>query len=356
MTELSLFNPIKLGNLELKNRIVMAPMTRSRATADHIPVDIMAEYYKQRACAGLIITEGTAPSPNGEGYPRTPGLYTPAQIEAWKKITQAVHEAGSKIFVQLMHVGRIAHPLNKAADAETLAPSAIPAKVNMYTDQQGLLDLPTPKAMTSADILRTIAEYKKATEYAFEAGFDGVELHAANGYLPMQFLSSHTNHRTDEYGGSVENRIRFVLEVLEAMISVQGPDKVGIRISPGAVFNDIADDDPLATYTALLTAIDPLNLVYVHSVRSPNPDLDVFKLVRDHYHGVSIVNGGFTFGTGTAIVESGLADMVAYGTSFLANPDLVERFKQHASLNPPDARTFYTPGKEGYLDYPFLDH
>jgi N-ethylmaleimide reductase len=350
----SLFDPISLGGLELHHRIVMAPMTRSRCTPDHVPTDIMVEYYKQRATAGLIITEGTSPSPNGDGYPRTPGIYTPEQCAAWKKITQGIHEAGGKVFLQLMHVGRIAHPLNKAADAETIAPSANRALVNMFTDQEGLKDTVMPREILTKEIPQIIDEYKKATQRAFECGFDGVELHAANGYLPMQFLSSNTNRRTDQYGGSLENRLRFVIEVLKAMISVAGANKIGIRISPGGEFNDIHDSNPLETYTALLQAINPLQLVYLHSVRAPDPALDVFTLVRTHFKGLSIINGGFTFGTGEAAVAAGLADMVAYGTSYLANPDLPERFKQSASLNPPDPRTFYTPGPEGYLDYPFL--
>jgi N-ethylmaleimide reductase len=226
--------------------------------------------------------------------------------------------------------------------------------MDMYTDQEGMKKTVIPHALTIDEIREVIEEYRIATQNAFDCGFDGIELHAANGYLPCQFLSSNTNQRTDEYGGSAENRIRFVLELLEAMTAVQGPEKIGIRISPFSNFNVINDANPIETYTTLLKAIDPLKLAYVHSMRAPNPDIDIFKLVRDHYHGLSMINGGFTADMAEAAIESGLADMVSFGTSFLANPDLVERFKKHAELNKADAGTFYTPGPKGYTDYPYL--
>jgi N-ethylmaleimide reductase len=350
----SLFDPISLGGLELRNRIVMAPMTRSRATQDHTPIELMAEYYQQRAGAGLIITEGTAPSPDGEGYPRTPGIYTPEQCAGWKKITQAVHEAGGKIFLQIMHVGRIAQSLNKAANAKTVSASAIRAAGQMFTDKAGMQEMDMPRALETSEIPSVIADYKKATENAFQSGFDGVELHCANGYLPNQFLASGTNMRTDQYGGSVENRIRFVLELLDAMIAIQGPEKIGIRISPGGTFNDMSDANPVETYSTLLKALNPLKLAYVHTLRSPDKNIDAFKLVRDHYQGLSMINGGFTEITGEEAIASGLADLVSFGTSFLANPDLVERFKKHAALNKPNPATFYTPGNTGYTDYPTM--
>lgn len=354
MTNPTLFDPIRIDGIELKNRIIMAPMTRSRAESDHTPTELMIEYYRQRAGAGLIITEGTSPSPNGEGYPRTPGIYTPKQFAEWTKITQAVHEAGGKIFLQMMHVGRIAHPLNKPAGSETVAPSAISAEMDMYTDQEGMKKTITPREIKTDEIPHIIEEYRLATQHAFECGFDGVELHAANGYLPCQFLSSNTNQRTDEYGGSAEHRIRFVLELLDAMTSVKGSEKIGIRISPAGNFNAIHDANPIETYATLLKAIDPLKLAYVHSMRAPNPDIDVFKLVRDNYHGLSMINGGFTLDMAQAAIESGLADMVSFGTLYISNPDLVERFKQHADLRKPDLGTFYTPGPKGYTDYPSL--
>jgi N-ethylmaleimide reductase len=347
----SLFDAIKLGSITLNNRIVMAPMTRSRSEPDHTPTDIMVEYYRQRATAGLIITEGTSPSPDGDGYPRTPGIYTQEQIAQWQKITQAVHEVGGKIFLQIMHVGRIAHPLNKAPSAKTVAPSAISAEMDMYTDQEGMKKTVVPHALSIDEISLVIEDYRRATQHALEAGFDGVELHAANGYLPCQFLSSNTNHRTDAYGGTAENRIRFVVELLKAMSSVKGADKVGIRISPQGSFNGINDANPAETYSTLLTAINPLNLAYVHSVRAPDPHFDVFTLVRNNYQGLSIINGGFTLDSAEVALESGLADMVSFGSLYIANPNLVERFKNHLELKKPNASTFYTPGPVGYIDY-----
>lgn len=293
-------------------------------------------------------------SPNGDGYPRTPSIYNQEQIIAWRKITEAVHQNHGEIFLQIMHAGRIAHPFNKLANTETVAPSAVQAQGQMYTDQQGLQAMVMPRELKTAEIPRIISEYRQAVVNAYECGFDGVELHAASGYLPTQFLSSNTNQRTDRYGGSVANRIRFVVEVLEAMCSVKGSGRVGVRIWPGSTFNDIHDENPTETYVELLKAIQPLNLLYVHSVRSPDKNIDIFKLVRDHYRGFSIVNGSFDFKSGQEVVASGMADLVSYGTLYIANPDLVERFRQGSPLNPVDEATFYTSGAKGYLDYPNL--
>lgn len=355
MSQHSLFDPVKIGNIALKNRIVMSPMTRSRASKDHIPSSLAIEYYRQRSQAGLIITEGTSPSPNGDGYARIPGIYTQEQIDAWQKITSSVHEEGSKIFLQIMHVGRVAHPLNKLANTKTVAPSAIKAEGDMYTDEQGMQPLSVPHALTENEIQDVIAEYKQATINAFKAGFNGVEFHAASGYLPNQFLSSNSNQRTDRYGGSVANRIRFLIETLEAMISVKGNGTVGMRIWPGFTFNDMHDANPIETYTELLKAVNPLKLAYIHSSCSPDPSIDAFKLVRDHFHGISIVNGGFNLQSAQNIIRSGGADLVAFASLFLANPDLVERFKQNTSFNEADKNTFYTPGAKGYIDYPYLE-
>lgn len=354
MTTKSLFDPLQMGKLLLQNRVVMAPMTRSRASETKVPSELAIEYYKQRSNAGLIITEGTSPSPNGDGYARVPAIYTDEQTRAWKKITDAVHSAGSKIFLQIMHTGRIGHPLNKPSSAEIVAPSAIRANSKMYTDQQGAQDMVTPRELKLEEIPKVIEEYRQATIRAFESGFDGVELHAASGYLPMQFLSSNTNLRTDKYGGSTKNRIRFVVETLEAMCSVQGADKVGIRIW-SSNFNDIHDANPLETYTELLKAITPINPVYVHSIRSSDNTLDIFKLVRDIYTGLSIVNGGFNLKTGQEAIQSDLADLISYGTHYIANPDLVKRFKENLPLNTADTSTFYTPGAKGYIDYPLYN-
>ncbi len=350
----SLFDPVTIGSIALRNRMVMSPMTRSRASKNGVPSPLAIDYYRQRSHAGLIITEGTSPSPDGDGYPRVPGIYTQEQIKAWQKITAAVHENGGKIFLQIMHVGRVAHPLNKSANAQTVAPSAIKVEGEMYTDENGLQPMPTPDALTANEILKVIEEYKQATINAFVAEFDGVEFHAASGYLPMQFLSSNSNLRTDNYGGSVTNRIRFAVEALEAMISVKGSGVVGLRIWPGLTFNDMFDANPVETYTELLKAIDPMKLAYVHSSRSPDPSINVFKLVRENFQGISIVNGGFNFQTAQEILRSNQADLVAFATSYLANPDLIERFKRNAPLNEPDKNTFYTPGEKGYTDYPLL--
>lgn len=352
MSENNLFTPITLGKVILKNRIAMAPMTRCRADNEHNPTPLMAQYYQQRANAGLIITEGTSPSPDGEGYARTPGIYTAKQQAGWKTITDAVHQAQGKIFLQMMHVGRIAHPLNKDKNAETVAPSAIKAAGQMYTDQEGLLDNTMPRALETNEISTVIHQYQQATKSAIDCGFDGVELHAANGYLPMQFLSSNSNQRKDQYGGPVENRIRFVLETLTAMIAAVGADKIGIRISPGGTFNDMNDANPNESYTTLLKALNPLNLAYVHAIRSPNPAVDAFGLLKEHYQGIKMINGGFNEQTGNAAIESGLADMISYGSLYISNPDLVDRFRKHAPVVKPHAETFYTPDSKGYTDYP----
>jgi 2,4-dienoyl-CoA reductase-like NADH-dependent reductase (Old Yellow Enzyme family) len=354
MANNTLFDPINIGKITLKNRIVMAPMTRSRASSDHIPNDLMVEYYRQRATNGLIITEGTSPHPNGDGYARTPGIYSSEQMSAWKKITAAVHEKDGKIFIQLMHVGRIAHPLNKSPDAQTVAPSAIQANTKMFTDQQGMQDMAIPRALHTEEIPDVIAQYQQATKNAFECGFDGVELHAATGYLPAQFLSSNTNLRTDQYGGSIDNRLRFVIETLTAMSRVNGSDKIGIRIWPGGEMNDIHDANPLETYTALIKALNPLNLAYLHTIKSSLAHIDAFKMSREHYQGYCMLNGGFTYDTAEEAIESGLADMISFGTLALANPDLVERFQKHAQFNQIHPATFYSPGPHGYIDYSFL--
>jgi N-ethylmaleimide reductase len=357
-----LFAPATLGKLILQNHIVMAPMTRSRATVDHIPTPIIAEYYAQRASAGLIITEGTSPSPNGEGYARIPGLYNANQVNGWKTVTKAVHEKGSKIFVQLMHTGRIGHPANLTNGGEVMAPSAVQAAGQMYTDTDGMQDHPTPHALTTEEVKAAIQEHVTAAKNAIEAGFDGVELHGANGYLLEQFLNPDSNRRTDEYGGSVENRTRFVLETAEAVGNAIGFDKTGIRLSPYGVNSDMKPyDETDETYKHLATQLNALGLVYIHLVDhsamgAPAVPANVVPMFRDAFAGTLILSGGYDADRAEADLESNKGDLIAFGRPFISNPDLVERFKTGAELAQPDFDTFYTPGEKGYTDYPTLQH
>ncbi|MCB9745071.1 MAG: alkene reductase [Alphaproteobacteria bacterium] len=346
-----LFQPTQLGAFTLKNRVVMAPMTRSRADAEGVLPDMAATYYRQRAAAGLIITEGTQPSFQGQGYCRTPGLHTDAQVAAWAKVADAVHADGGRIFVQLMHVGRIGHVDNQHGSPGLVAPSAIPAAGMMYTDTAGMQPHSTPAEMSAEDIAGVIEDFRGAARRANQAGLDGVELHAANGYLGMQFLSTSTNQRTDAYGGSAENRCRFVVEVLEAMIAELGPGRVGVRISPGGTFNDISDDDPMLTYSTLLDRLAGLPLAYIHAQRTGWPHLGVLKAKMKVPF---IVAGGFDAASGEAALQAGEAELIGFGRPYLANPDLVARMRAGAPLNEPDPGTFYTPGPKGYIDYPTL--
>ena len=354
-----LFSKSTLGKLELQNRMVMAPMTRSRSI-DNIPGDLVRDYYAQRASAGLIITEGTSPSPNGLGYPRIPGIFSSAQVAAWTPVNQAVHTHGAKIFIQLMHCGRIAHPLNLPAGARVIAPSAIAATGEMYTDAEGMKPNATPQAMTSADIKRTIEEFAQAAKNAVAAEFDGIELHAANGYLLEQFIRPNSNVRTDEYGGSIENRARFVLEVVDAAIAAIGKDKVGIRLSPFGVFNDMPDYPAMASdYTYLAQQLNARGLVYVHLVDhspmgAPEVPQSIKATIRREFKGCLILSGGYDAERAESDLATQKCDLIAVGRPFLANPDLVARWKTHAAVNAPDFSTFYTPGVKGYTDYPTL--
>lgn len=355
-----LFSKATLGHLALQNRLVMSPMTRNRAV-NNTPNPLMAEYYAQRATAGLIITEGTSPSPNGLGYPRIPGIFSPEQVVGWKPVTEAVHEQGAKIFVQLMHTGRIGHPLNLPAGARVLAPSAVAAAGEIYTDAEGLKLNAQPQEMSGADIKAAIGEFSQAAQNAVAAGFDGIELHAANGYLLEQFIRPNSNLRTDRYGGTIENRARFVLEVAEAAIIAIGKDKVGIRLSPFGVFNDMPLYDEMeADYTWLAQQLNARGLVYVHLVdhsamgAPPVPD-SIKAVFRSTFKGTLILSGGYDAARAESDLEAGKCNLVAAGRPFLANPDLVERWKTGAALNVPDPTTFYTPGAKGYIDYPVLD-
>jgi len=349
---MNLFSPITLGDYSLRNRVVMAPMTRSRADAQGVPSPLAVEYYGSRADAGLIVTEGTGPSPAGMGYPRTPGIYSPAQIAAWRKVTDAVHARGGRTFLQIMHVGRIAHSANRTIPDPPVAPSAIRAAGEMWTDTQGMQPFDLPRALELAEIPSVIGEYAQATRNALAANFDGVELHSASGYLPNQFLSTGTNKRTDAYGGSAENRIRFVLEALAAMIAAAGsPGKVGMKVSPGMAFNDIQHDDPLPTYLALAKAIAPYHIAYLHVMRA---GIGAEAALREAFPGTLLVGGGFKGDEANQALGEGRADAIVFGSTYVANPDLVRRLEKGAPLNDPDASTFFTPGPKGYTDYPVL--
>lgn len=354
-----LFSKYKLGSVELQNRLVMSPLTRSRAI-NNIPNALMMLYYQQRASAGLIITEGTSPSPNGLGYPRIPGIFSEAQVEGWRPTTAAVHQGGAKFFMQLMHTGRITHPLNLPAGARTVAPSAVAAAGEMYTDAEGMRPHPVPEAMTEADIKVAIDEYAQAARNAVKAGFDGIELHSANGYLLEQFIRPNSNQRRDGYGGPIENRARFVLEVAEAAINAIGKDKVGIRLSPYGVFNDMPLYDAMeADYTYLAQQLNARGLVYVHLVDhsatgAPTVPASIKATFRIQFRGTLILSGGYDAARAESDLASGKADLIAVGRPFLANPDLPARWKTNAPLNTPDSNTFYTPGEKGYTDYPAL--
>ena len=348
-----LFTPVKVGRYELANRIVMAPMTRSRADDAGVPGELVPVYYAQRASAGLIITEGTFPAPMGKGYVRTPGIHSDAQVAAWRKVTEAVHGEGGRIFLQLMHAGRISDPSFLPGNATPVAPSAVQPKGASYTGA-GMKPFVMPRALDTAEIPGVIEEYAQATRRALEAGFDGVELHAASGYLPMQFLSSGSNLRTDGYGGSAENRARFVVEALQAMSAAAGPDRVGIKLSPEMAFNDIADTNPVETYTTLVQAIGDLGLAYLHVALFGAPT-DYHALLRPLFRGSYLAGGGLTRESAEALLRAGKADAAVFGSLFLANPDLPLRLRRKAPLNQPDSETFYTPGAKGYIDYPTLD-
>ncbi|MFC1748899.1 alkene reductase [Pseudomonadota bacterium] len=348
----------RLGDVVLKNHIVMAPMTRCRAEGN-LPNALMATYYSQRASAGLIITEGTSPSPNGLGYPRIPGIFSQEQVEAWKPVVEAVHKQGGKIFMQLMHTGRISHSLNLPQGARVLAPSAIASSEQMFTDSEGMQPLPVPEAMTLDDIRNTIEEYAQAARNAVAAGFDGVEVHAANGYLLEQFIRPNTNQREDEYGGSIENRARFVLEVVDACTKAIGCHKVGIRLSPYGVFNEMPLYDEMeADYEYLAQELEAQDVVYVHLVDhsgqgAPEVPTSIKEIFRNEFCGTLMLSGDYNAERAEKDIPR-KADLIAVGRPFLANPNLIQRWESKAELKEPDYDTFYTPGELGYTDYPTL--
>lgn len=354
----TLFSPYQLGSLSLKNRIVMAPMTRSRAIGN-IPNDMMVDYYGSRASAGLIITEGTAPSPDGLGYARIPGMYSEQQIEGWKKVTDAVHRAGGKIFIQLMHTGRISHPLNMPEGAQIIGASPIAAaNTQMYTDQEGMKALPVPKQVAAEEIPEVIAEFVHAAKSALAAGFDGVELHGANGYLLEQFLNTASNQRTDAYGGSIENRNRLVLEVTAAVADAIGKERTGIRLSPFGAFGEMLSDETTEEqYAQLAAGLKSIGIVYIHmvdhsSMGTPAVPQSVKDSIRKEFGSTIILSGGYDPERAEADLKAGKGELVAFARPFIANPDLVQKFAAGTALIAPDPDTFYTPGEKGYTDYP----
>ncbi len=358
---MKLFEEFKSESLSLKNRMAMAPMTRSRADLNGIVSDLTVLYYTQRAGAGLIISEGINISDDALGSPLTPGLYTREQIEAWKKVTQSVHDNGGVIYAQLWHTGRIGHSSDRKG-VLPVAPSAIAIEGMQHFTMNGMQAYETPRSLTIEEIRQTTLDYRQAAINAIEAGFDGVELHAANGYLPNQFLSDNANQRNDEYGGSIENKCRFILEIMHALIDAIGGDKVGIRISPTQPYGAIVQNDPVATYSYLIGELNKLNFAYLHLMKKspmfpllpgyPEDEMEVFgKLVRH----TLIANGNYNKETGEAELQKGNADIISYGTLFLANPDLPKRFELDAAFNTPDRAAMFGGGEKGYTDYPFLN-
>ncbi|MDP1766763.1 MAG: alkene reductase [Methylotenera sp.] len=356
---IDLFSPVKLGSMSLNNRMVMAPLTRNRAGEGGVPQAINVTYYGQRASAGLIITEATPISAMAHGYPALPGIYTDAQVAGWKKVTDAVHAKDGKIVLQLWHVGRISHPSLLPNGALPVAPSAIKPAGQAFT-YQGLQDYVTPRALELNELPGIVADYVHATKCALAAGFDGVEIHAANGYLLDQFLRDGSNKRTDNYGGSFENRARLLLEVTQAVIDVAGSDKVGLRISPVNPFNDMNDSNPQALFNYVTDALNQFNLAYLHVVEGgihgggEAAPFD-FVALRKHFKHAYMANLAYDKARGNAAIASGHADVVAFGVPFIANPDLVERYRMNAPLNEADSKTFYGGSEKGYTDYPFLN-
>lgn len=354
---IDLFTPVTLGSLALQNRIVMAPLTRNRAGEGNVPQDMNVEYYAQRASAGLIVTEATPISEMGHGYPATPGIHSQAQIEGWKKVVEAVHEKGGKIVLQLWHVGRISHPSLLPGNALPVAPSAIKPAGQAFT-YSGLQDFVTPRALAADELPGIVADYAQAARNALEAGFDGVEIHAANGYLLDQFLRDGTNQRSDSYGGDKANRTRLLLEVVQSVADVAGAERVGVRISPLNPFNDIADSNPQALFNYVADALSPFGLAYLHVVEGgmgdeATPAFD-FVALRRHFRGAYMANLGYDKESANAALAAGKVDCVAFGAPYIANPDLVERYATNAPLNTPDQNTFYGGSEKGYIDYPAL--
>ena len=355
-----LFEPFPLGDLTLTNRLVMAPLTRNRARHDgDVPTALNAEYYGQRATAGLIISEATQISPEGKGYAFTPGIYSAEQVAGWRLVTDAVHAKGGKIFAQLWHVGRVSHTSLQPNGQPPVAPSAIAADTQVFDGTQ-FVAASLPRALETSEIPRIIEDYRKAAQHAKDAGFDGVELHAANGYLLHQFLTDGSNHRTDQYGGSIENRTRLLVEVLKALITVWPAHRVGVRLSPFSSFGGVKDSHPMALFTSAITQVSALGLGYLHMVEGETggtretPAGTSIAELRKHFTGVYMANNGYTRDLAIQAVDSGAADLICFGRLFIANPDLVARLEHDSALNPLDAPTLYGGGAHGYTDYPTL--
>lgn len=360
MSTPDLFTPFRLGAIEIPNRIIMAPLTRMRAGTGRVPTALMAEYYAQRAAAGLIITEATSVSQQGTGCPNAPGIYTDEQAAGWQKVTAAVHEVGGRIFLQLWHMGRISHPSFQPDGGFPVAPSAIAPRTGQVLTEIGMQPYVTPRALSKEELPGIVAQYASAAQRAKSAGFDGVEIHNANGYLLDQFLRDGTNQRNDEYGGSVRNRARLTLEVTNAVTHVWGADRVGIRFSPGGVFNDMHDSNPLETFSHVLHELNHFNLTYAHLIVSTDDDLKhgavpvPLPVLRKEFHGPLIVANGFNRAMATQVLAEDLADAVAFGRLFIANPDLPKRFRLNAPLNPLDEARLYGGAEQGYTDYPAM--
>lgn len=355
----SLFSPVTLGELELPHRVVMAPLTRNRAGKGFVPRDMNVEYYRQRAGAGLIITEATQVTPEGLGYPDTPGIYSDEQVAGWKRVTDAVHAEGGRIFMQLWHVGRISHPTLQPEGQLPVAPSAVKPKGKAMT-YEGTQDFVTPRALEPDELPGICSQYRRGAENARVAGFDGVEVHNANGYLLDQFLRDGSNQREDKFGGNIENRMRFPLQVLEAVLDVWPSGRVGIRLSPSGTMNDMSDSDPKATFTAMAKALNNYDLAYLHVIEGMQADIRhgaapiAARYFKSVYDGKLMVNGEYEGGSGNAAIAAGDADVVAYGRDYIANPDLAKRLSIGAELNEPDSDTFYGGDERGYTDYPFM--
>lgn len=355
----ALFKPLDIGTLTVPNRVLMAPLTRNRAQSDGTPKAMAIDYYRQRASAGLIFSEATQINAKGKGYIDTPGIHEESHVREWSRITEAVHAAGGRIFLQLWHVGRISHTSLQADGEAPWAPSAIRAEAQTFT-ADGFQDCSEPKAMTKEDIRKTVWDYGQAARNALEAGFDGIEVHAANGYLLDQFLQDKSNRRDDEYGGSIENRLRFLNEVVEEVSQVYPRGRIGVRLSPLGQFNDMGDSNPKALFSAVVDSLNQHKLAYLHVVEqfpgseASDEDRQFIADLRAAYQGVYIANGGYDLFSAVEAINSGHADALTFGRPFIANPDLPERFRQSADLNQWDDDTFYGGGRKGYTDYPFL--